>query len=134
MNIMEATKQALEKGAGIKKSTSENYYFLPINASTSYRVMKIDGNDDENELLCQPNWNPTAEDILNEDWELYGTPNLSERIINSEFRRISRKFRDLDWSNRYLAHRMDKYRNIVMIFCTLTAFAIMLMIGVLKLK
>lgn len=72
MNIVEATEKALEKGVGIKNPRYKNTYLLPTNTTECYLVIPVDfaiGNGTH----AAPRWNPHAEDILANDWELYSS-------------------------------------------------------------
>lgn len=72
MNIIEATKEAIEKGIGIRNQHYKGDYFLPTNTHECFLVMPIGYKLGENcERIPAPRWEPKAKDILNEDWELY---------------------------------------------------------------
>ena len=74
VDIIEATKKAMEKGVGIQNAISKqtDSYLLPTNTNECYLVIpigyKLDG---DYEKTPAPRWNPKAEDVLKDDWELY---------------------------------------------------------------
>ena len=71
MNIIEATRKALKEGVGIKnKNDITQNYLLPTNTRECYIVVPI-GFAVGNNTKAIPRWNPKAEDILSNDWELY---------------------------------------------------------------
>lgn len=72
MNIVEAVKKAMEQGKGIQnaKVKRAKVYLLPTNTTECFFVIPVGyrflGN-------CPPpatRWQPQAEDILAEDWEV----------------------------------------------------------------
>ena len=74
MNIIEATEKALEKGVEIQNTISQraNSYLLPTNTNECYLVIPIGYKlDSDYKRTPAPRWNPKAEDILKDDWELY---------------------------------------------------------------
>lgn len=71
MNIVEATKKAMEKGVGMTRPVlKNNLYILPTNTNECYIGMPI-GYTPESGQRPAVRWNPHAEDILADDWELY---------------------------------------------------------------
>ncbi|USS87498.1 DUF2829 domain-containing protein [Fructilactobacillus hinvesii] len=73
MTIIEATKQAIEKKCGIARPFKGHVfsYLIPTNGSNAHYILigldrdgKFDGHDSKF-------WNPTADDILSDEWELY---------------------------------------------------------------
>ena len=70
VNIQEAAKKAREAGSGIyRASQSEMYNFvIPTNTCSCCIVasMKHDGKH-------HPRWNPALNDLVADDWEVYGT-------------------------------------------------------------
>lgn len=74
MNIIEATKEALDRGIGIRNSVCKqcNNYLLPTNTYEGYFVIPIGYSiNDYDGKKPAPRWNPRAMDILSSDWELY---------------------------------------------------------------
>ena len=71
MNIIEATEKAMKVGKGIinKKWTIQRYYLLPTNTAECYLVIPK-GFNIESVNAC-PRWNPNANDILSDNWEIY---------------------------------------------------------------
>lgn len=73
MDIVEATKAAMEQGKGITKADLRQMeiYLLPTNLYLGFMVVHIGYKYlDDNKPL--PRWQPQASDILADDWELYG--------------------------------------------------------------
>ena len=71
MNVVEATKKALEKSVGMTRpSFKNNWYLIPTNTNECYVSMPI-GYGVESSQRPAVRWNPHAEDILADDWELY---------------------------------------------------------------
>lgn len=69
MNITEATKKALQSGRGITrpefiKNTKYGLWFLPTKSTLGYLII------DNKEIT--PLWQPTANDIIANDWIVYG--------------------------------------------------------------
>ena len=80
MNIIEATRKALKEGVGIKnKNDITQNYLLPTNTRECYIVDAAGLTATQNPIgfavgnntKAVPRWNPKAEDILSNDWELY---------------------------------------------------------------
>lgn len=72
MNIIEATKQAMEQGKGIINSDLEKFelYLLPTNTTECFLVIPFGFNvKQKRRAACR--WNPHAGDILRDDWELW---------------------------------------------------------------
>lgn len=72
VNIVEATKKALEQGTGIinEKLEAANYYILPTNTAECFLLIPIGLTHASQEKVC-PRWNPKATDILSDDWQVY---------------------------------------------------------------
>ena len=75
MNIIEATKAAMEQGCGIIKKDLKKagYYLLPTNTSECYLFIPIGYSHKENkeeDKKVAARWNPHAADILSDEWEL----------------------------------------------------------------
>lgn len=65
MKIGEAVKQALDEGKCITRDAYLDIVKMwPISKGTPLTIMMADGS-----LPCK-NWNPTAEDLMAEDWIL----------------------------------------------------------------
>ncbi|ASR69240.1 Thoeris anti-defense Tad2 family protein [Leuconostoc mesenteroides] len=69
MNITEATKKALQSGRGITrpefiKNTKYGLWFLPTKSTLGYLII------DNKEIT--PLWQPSANDIIANDWIVYG--------------------------------------------------------------
>lgn len=71
MNIIDATKQAMEQGRGMTNSSLKeiNCYLLPTNTSECYIVMPNNYKHTEKRKVAA-RWNPHAADIIAEDWEV----------------------------------------------------------------
>lgn len=72
MDIIEATKQAMEKGMGLTRPSFQGMdYLVPTNTKECYIVIPMDFKfkgrycDD---IPAAPRWNPCAADILADDW------------------------------------------------------------------
>jgi hypothetical protein len=68
MSISEATKKALESGRGItrhKIKQEHDLWFLPTKTILGYLIITSDRD------ICS-RWQPTAEDILADDWFVVG--------------------------------------------------------------
>lgn len=63
MNIIEATKQAIEKNKYIYDSKHPDVKMRP-DSLMPFDIMYMDGS------YARHNWNPTGEDILSNNWEL----------------------------------------------------------------
>ncbi len=76
MNIIEATKQALPQGKGITRKIWDRQHLLmaifPTNTSECCIASTL-GNH-----LPKPRWNPTADDLLAEDWKV-----IEENLANN---------------------------------------------------
>ena len=69
MNITEATKKAVQSGRGITrpefiKNTKYGLWFLPTKSTLGYLII------DNKEIT--PLWQPSADDIIANDWIVYG--------------------------------------------------------------
>jgi len=69
INITEATKKALQSGRGITrpefiKNTKYGLWFLPTKSTLGYLII------DNKEIT--PLWQPSANDIIANDWIVYG--------------------------------------------------------------
>ncbi|USS86457.1 DUF2829 domain-containing protein [Fructilactobacillus cliffordii] len=73
MTIIEATKQAMEKNCGMTRPYRGHVfgYVKPTNGSLSHYILV--GLDSDGNLDGHANkfWNPTADDILADNWELF---------------------------------------------------------------
>lgn len=66
MLIHEAVKKALEQGKKIRsKSDKSRYAIEPTNRGACLCIIHIEHNDRQSRY-----WNPSAEDLLADDWEL----------------------------------------------------------------
>lgn len=67
MTIIEATKKAIKQNCGIARPFQGQVleYFVPTNSSGCYLMIGV---QDEQKY---PRWNPTADDILSNDWVLW---------------------------------------------------------------
>lgn len=63
MNIIEATKKALEESRYIYNKKSPIVKLIPWN-SLPFDICGMDGSN------TRHNWNPTGEDILSDDWDV----------------------------------------------------------------
>lgn len=63
MNIIEATKQAIEQNKCIYDTRFPHVKMRP-DSLIPFDIMYMDGNN------VQHRWNPTGEDILSDNWEL----------------------------------------------------------------
>lgn len=82
MNIIEATREAMDKGVGIRNTSCKHNYLLPTNTKECYLVIPIGYTLGSNyEKIPAPRWNPKAEDILKEDWELYPLNDITPTCI-----------------------------------------------------
>lgn len=72
MNIVEATKEAMKAGKGITNSVCKECgdYLLPTNTDECYLIIPV-GYSHTKGMRVAARWNPHADDILAEDWELY---------------------------------------------------------------
>lgn len=65
MNIIKATKQAIEKGCGMKRESWE-YEIIIYPMKTCYDVLiKHEGKEERHR-----NWNSQIDDVLADDWSL----------------------------------------------------------------
>ena len=81
MNIIEATKKALEENKAITNPDANEVgiVFVPTNSEplgivivgTEPYSVKEEGVYKEKRPAPQRYWNPTGEDLLRDDWELY---------------------------------------------------------------
>ncbi|MEY8537559.1 MW1434 family type I TA system toxin [Lactococcus muris] len=65
MNIIEATKKATEANKAIYRNYQPDIQFIPTNSGPLAFVVIASDNDKVGKF-----WNPNAEDILAEDWEI----------------------------------------------------------------
>ena len=74
MNIIEATKKAMEKGIGLTRPSFKNaVYLVPTNTKECYIIIPVDfklKGKSYGDISAAPRWNPHAADILADDWEL----------------------------------------------------------------
>ncbi|MGM9937134.1 MAG: DUF2829 domain-containing protein [Candidatus Ornithomonoglobus sp.] len=74
MNIIEATKEAMLKGAGITRPAFKNaVYLIPTNTNECYISVPVGfklEHKKSDSISAAPRWNPHAADILADDWEL----------------------------------------------------------------
>ena len=81
MNIIEATKKALEENKAITTPEDKDHgmVFIPTNSMplgivivpTKTGIEKSGGTYKEKWPTASKFWNPKAEDLLRDDWELY---------------------------------------------------------------
>ncbi|MGN0181450.1 MAG: MW1434 family type I TA system toxin [Candidatus Ornithomonoglobus sp.] len=73
MNIIEATKEAMQAGKGITNTEwrSHDFYLLPTNTQECYLIIPINFSVDHGRAC--PRWNPHAADILSEAWTIFDT-------------------------------------------------------------
>ncbi len=74
MNIQEATKLAMEKGGFIcRKSIHKDYdtRFAVIQPTNSHETCKVVVMQDGIPISSCRCWNPTADDLTADDWELF---------------------------------------------------------------
>lgn len=74
MNIIDATKLAMDRGHGITRPEFKKaVYLIPTNTIECYITIpvgfKFKGRK-AGDLSAAPRWNPRAADILADDWEL----------------------------------------------------------------
>lgn len=72
MNIQEATKRALENDAEIYRESAKKQYsdvYATIKPTNSYDTCILIVNKDEKKKCCR-NWNPTADDLMADDWSV----------------------------------------------------------------
>ncbi|MGY0180618.1 Thoeris anti-defense Tad2 family protein [Lactococcus garvieae] len=65
MNIIEATKKATEDNKAIYRKSQTDIQFIPTNSGPLAFVVITSDTDKIGKF-----WNPNAEDILAEDWEI----------------------------------------------------------------
>ena len=70
MNIIEATREAMRRGVGITNASmrKRGFYVLPTNTDECYLIVPKGWKIGHG--VPAPRWNPRAEDILTEDWEV----------------------------------------------------------------
>ena len=68
MHIHEAIKKALEQKCFITRKYDGRYthYFEPTNGASNIIIHRIDDSKEPG-----PNWNPCADDLMSDQWELY---------------------------------------------------------------
>lgn len=69
MHIHEATKKALESQSALKRTEWEEKRFRVIVIPTT-KSMPLDIDTIEKSQCRKPNWNPTPEDLMADDWEV----------------------------------------------------------------
>lgn len=65
MNIIEATKKALEENKLITRESNHMMTYIPTNSSVCYVVVPIDS-----KMPSTRRWNPNVDDILADDWKV----------------------------------------------------------------
>lgn len=74
MNIQEATRMAIEKDSAICRKSiraSCDTRFAVIRPTNSYETCKIITYQDGEEISSCRCWNPTADDLTADDWEMF---------------------------------------------------------------
>lgn len=64
MNIIEATKKAVDENKAIYRKTIPHIKFVPTNSKNAAFIVFSD-----NDNRARGMWNPMAKDILSDDWE-----------------------------------------------------------------
>lgn len=67
MNIIEATKKAVDENKAIYRKAFPSIKFVPTNSKCAAFILLSDGEDSPAGKM----WNPFADDILADDWELF---------------------------------------------------------------
>ena len=70
MHIHKAIKRALRRGKCIYRSKSERRYVKYKPTHSRDCIFIVYQHSWEPERPAQPRWNPTAEDLMADDWEL----------------------------------------------------------------
>lgn len=72
MDIITATKEALKKGVGIVngRTKASQLYLLPTNTKECFLAIPFEYTH-KSVRKVGARWNPHAEDILADDWELW---------------------------------------------------------------
>lgn len=65
MNIIEATKKAIEDNKAIYRKSQVDIQFIPTNSGPLACIVIVSNTDKVGKF-----WNPNAKDILAEDWEI----------------------------------------------------------------
>ncbi|MFM2692318.1 Thoeris anti-defense Tad2 family protein [Lactococcus lactis] len=66
MNIIEATKKAVDENKAIYRKSLPHIKFIPTNSKNAAFILFSDDNDSPAGRM----WNPMAKDILSNDWEV----------------------------------------------------------------
>lgn len=66
MNIIEATKKAVDENKTIYRKSLPHIKFVPTNSKNAAFILFSDDNDSPAGRM----WNPMAKDILSNDWEV----------------------------------------------------------------
>ncbi|CDI46390.1 Thoeris anti-defense Tad2 family protein [Lactococcus lactis] len=66
MNIIEATKKAVDENKAIYRKSLPHIKFIPTNSKNAAFILFSDDNDSPAGRI----WNPMAKDILSNDWEV----------------------------------------------------------------
>ena len=66
MNIIEATKKAVDENKAIYRKSLPHIKFVPTNSKNAAFILFSDDNDRPAGRM----WNPMAKDILSNDWEV----------------------------------------------------------------
>lgn len=66
MNIIEATKKAVDENKDIYRKSLPHIKFIPTNSKNAAFILFSDDNDSPAGRI----WNPMAKDILSNDWEV----------------------------------------------------------------
>ena len=66
MNIIEATKKAVDENKAIYRKSFPRIKFVPTNSKDAAFILFSDDNDRSAGRM----WNPFANDILADDWEI----------------------------------------------------------------
>jgi len=66
MNIIEATKKAVDENKAIYRKSLPHIKFVPTNSKNAAFILFSDDNDSPAGRM----WNPMAKDILSDDWEV----------------------------------------------------------------
>lgn len=80
MNIVEATKAALKENKCIKRKRYRNKVIIMPTKSSSYHCVLIFPKMEK----MYPRWNPSADDLIAEDWIVTENPNPDWKLPNEE--------------------------------------------------
>lgn len=97
MNVIEATNQALELNTGFYRKdliigdsivciipVKEPFWCLMIVMPTKYLNHRPKSDKEWKEIQLCGGWNPTAEDILSDEWKIMNRSDLSDLMANGE--------------------------------------------------